>query len=342
MDEKLLQNNLAEATTEIGFVHVLNNDTGETVVALQREVTLDDGTKVMVEGITPDKMKSALNTLVGGSEEVITFKTPGEPYINGDIEIGGVCQAYNESVVAPDVVSIAVTTAPTKTEYVAGESFDATGMVITATYSNETSKAVTGYTIEPSGALATTDTSVTITYAGKTTTQAITVTEPVAQDLVITAADGKTASMDISSFASYLAENLPSELLEKNIMTSSSEETTFLDITGKDNFSILRFHSDEQFRINMVLGYKTEQGTSSSTEVYNFYDVSQPEVSTLGVILNYIKEAIYGYVSLDITNMGNGIATFVKENTPVVLRFTDSTKYNTTVDLKDYITTVGE
>ena len=342
MSEKLLQNNLAEATTEMGFVHVLNENAGETIVALQKEVTLDSGETVVVEGITPDKMKSALNSLVDGSEEAVTFQTPGEDYINGDVEIEGICQVYNDSVVAPDVVSIEVTTPPTKTEYVEGDSFDATGMVVTATYSDETSEPVTGYTIEPSGALATTDTSVTITYAGKTTTQAITVTEPVAQDLVITAADGKTASMNISSFASYLSENLPSELLEKNIMTSSSEETTFLDITGKDNFSILRFHSDEQFRINMVLGYKTEQGTSSSTEVYNFYDVSQPGASTLGVILNYIKEAIYGYVSLDITNMGNGIATFVGENTPVVLRFTDLDNYNTTVDLKDYITTVGE
>lgn len=79
-----------------------------------------------------------------------------------------------------EVSSIAVTTAPTKTSYTAGESFDATGMVITATYKDATTKAVTDYTVSPSGALATTDTEVTITYseggATKTTTQAITVT----------------------------------------------------------------------------------------------------------------------------------------------------------------------
>lgn len=78
------------------------------------------------------------------------------------------------------VSSIAVTTAPTKTSYTEGETFDATGMVITATYEDETTKAVTGYTVSPSGALATTDTTVTISYseggATKTVTQAITVT----------------------------------------------------------------------------------------------------------------------------------------------------------------------
>lgn len=78
------------------------------------------------------------------------------------------------------VASIAVTTAPTKTSYSAGESFDATGMVITATYEDTTTKVVTGYTVTPSGALATTDTEVVISYteggATKTATQAITVT----------------------------------------------------------------------------------------------------------------------------------------------------------------------
>lgn len=75
--------------------------------------------------------------------------------------------------------SIAVTTAPTKTTYAAGESFDATGMVITATYDDTTSEVVTGYAVSPSGALATTDTAVTISYTSggvtKTVTQSITV-----------------------------------------------------------------------------------------------------------------------------------------------------------------------
>ena len=74
-----------------------------------------------------------------------------------------------------EVSSIAITSAPTKTTYTEGESFDATGMVVTATYADATSEAVTGYTVTPNGALATTDTSVTITYKGKTATQVITV-----------------------------------------------------------------------------------------------------------------------------------------------------------------------
>lgn len=78
------------------------------------------------------------------------------------------------------VSSIAITTAPTKTSYTAGDTFDATGMVVTATYDDTTSAAVTNYTVSPSGALSVSDTTVTISYtsggATKTATQAITVT----------------------------------------------------------------------------------------------------------------------------------------------------------------------
>ena len=90
--EKLKQNNLEEATTELGFVQTINAKAGETVVALEREVELENGEIVTVAGITPEKMKAILNN--GADPEVVTFKTPGEKV--GDLE--GVCQAYNATL----------------------------------------------------------------------------------------------------------------------------------------------------------------------------------------------------------------------------------------------------
>lgn len=52
------------------------------------------------------------------------------------------------------LVSIAVTTPPTKTRYLSGESFDPAGMVVTATYSNGAKLAATGYAVEPERAFA--------------------------------------------------------------------------------------------------------------------------------------------------------------------------------------------
>ena len=75
------------------------------------------------------------------------------------------------------VVSISVTTQPTKTSYVAGETFDPAGMVVTAKYSDNTTKTVTDYALDKTGALKEGDTSVVITYNGKRAVVKITVTQ---------------------------------------------------------------------------------------------------------------------------------------------------------------------
>lgn len=94
-DNKLLQNTLAEATTEQGFPTKVG-------VPLQKEVILEDGTVVTVEGITPNQMKNILNQTAEEPEEPeeVTFKTPGEVYENEDITLKGVVQIYNGSEVS--------------------------------------------------------------------------------------------------------------------------------------------------------------------------------------------------------------------------------------------------
>ena len=84
---------------------------------------------------------------------------------------------------AKTLSSIAVSTAPTKTTYTAGEYFDPTGLVIRRNYSDSTYDTYTyanhtgEFTFSPttSTALTTSNASVTITYSGKSCNQAITV-----------------------------------------------------------------------------------------------------------------------------------------------------------------------
>lgn len=70
-------------------------------------------------------------------------------------------------VAVPKVSAIAVTTAPTKTSYKAGDTFDPTGMVVTATYESGRQKAITDYSYAPNRELKTTDTEMIITYTGE-------------------------------------------------------------------------------------------------------------------------------------------------------------------------------
>lgn len=75
--------------------------------------------------------------------------------------------------------SIAVTKTPTKNTYLEGETFNKSGMVITATYSDGSKKEITNYAVSLTGALKTSDTKVVITYTEngvtKTVEQKITV-----------------------------------------------------------------------------------------------------------------------------------------------------------------------
>ena len=88
---------------------------------------------------------------------------------------------------------IEITTPPAKTAYVAGQKFDKTGMVVTAKFDDKTEEAVTEYTVSPDGALALTDTEITVTYNDKTATQKITVAEKAVTGLSIIAGPTKTA-----------------------------------------------------------------------------------------------------------------------------------------------------
>lgn len=80
--------------------------------------------------------------------------------------------------------SIAVKTTPAKTNYVVGNKFDPSGLVLTLTYDDNSTKDIayndatkSSFTFSPSldTSLAKTDTAVTMTYGGKTATQTITV-----------------------------------------------------------------------------------------------------------------------------------------------------------------------
>ena len=96
----------------------------------------------------------------GAPEANNTLKFPeGYPYVKAD----GFTFAGGE--VAKTLESIAITTKPSKTEYKVGDTFDPADMVVTATYNDKTTADVTAKcTYAPNGALAATDTKITVSY----------------------------------------------------------------------------------------------------------------------------------------------------------------------------------
>ncbi len=103
---------------------------------------------------------------------------------------GWVCLDF--TIYTPSITSISIHNAPYINRYFVGEALDETGMEITATYSNGSTKNITsGFTTSYDFSTAGTKT-VTVTYSGKTTSFTVEVVNPTIEDLEITSSATKT------------------------------------------------------------------------------------------------------------------------------------------------------
>lgn len=110
---------------------------------------------------------------------------PNTPLDDGTTKVtiryteGGVTKTAEQAItVVHRLESIAVTTQPTKTAYEYGDTFSSSGMVVTATYSDGATSAVTGYTTSPSALSTVGSQTITVSYTerGVTKTTTLTVT----------------------------------------------------------------------------------------------------------------------------------------------------------------------
>ena len=76
------------------------------------------------------------------------------------------------------ITSITITTQPTRTSYIPGESFDKTGMVVKANYSDGTSEEISAYTVSEIDKDKIGEQTLTVSYLGKTDTITIYVVDP--------------------------------------------------------------------------------------------------------------------------------------------------------------------
>jgi hypothetical protein len=119
-----------------------------------------DGTEAAVTGYTTSGFSS---TTAGDKTVTVTYK--------------GMTATFIVTVNPADttLIGITVTTQPTKNVYTIGESLDTDGMVVTASYSNDTTAVVTGYTTSGFSSTTAGQKTVTVTYEGKTATFTVTV-----------------------------------------------------------------------------------------------------------------------------------------------------------------------
>jgi uncharacterized protein (DUF1684 family) len=129
---------------------------------------------------------------------------PGQQTLT--VIVNGYTATFTVIVNAPVLQSIAVTSLPTKTVYERGESLDLSGLVVTGTYSDGTTKTEYWYDVSWYNADSMGQQTLTVTVNGYTATFTVTVNAPVLQSIAITSQPTKTiyargASLDLSGLA---------------------------------------------------------------------------------------------------------------------------------------------
>ena len=182
------------------------------------------------------------------------------------------------------ISSIAIKTAPTKTTYEAGECFDPTGLVITATYSDSTTQDISyasssaSFSFSPSTstALTTSDVSVTITYGGKSYSQAIAVSAPKV-----------LSSISISGYTTSFVEG--DSFSFGGTVTAHYNDSTTSNVTGSATYS----------GYNMtVVGNQTitvSYGGKSTTYQITVGEGTLSSIAVSGQTTAYIKNASFSF-----------------------------------------------
>ena len=172
-------------------------------------------------------------------------------------------------VPAKNLTGIAITTPPTKTAYTVGDTFDPTGMVVTAHYSGGSTAEVSGYTTSPTGLLTTNDTSITVSYTEngvtKTTTQTITVKpkDPtVAPGAVVTISGAPATAVYGDSFTLTAAA---ANAGTNGAWTWTSSNPAVLEITGSGSSVTVKVLKASTAPVTITATYTSGEKNISAT-----------------------------------------------------------------------------
>jgi hypothetical protein len=173
------------------------------------------------------------------------------------VTINGITTSFNITVNPATLVSITVTNLPAKTVYIQDEAFDPTGLVITGTYSDYSTKVETGYTLSTVDTSTTGTKTVTVTLDEKTTSFEISVGTVALVSIAVTNVPVKTTYAQDEDFD-------PTGLLITGTYTDSSTKTetvTVADISGYNAKTI----GPQTLTVTVTVNGKTATATFTVT-----------------------------------------------------------------------------
>ena len=231
---------------------------------------------------------------------------------------GNVMESKEKSIYITTILTkIEVTTQPSKTTYIEGQNFDKTGMKVTATYSNGTSKEVTNYTITDGDNLTVGKTTVAVSYTEeevtKTTTVSITVNKKSLSKIDVTTQPSKTTYIEGQNF------DKAGMKVTATYSDGTSKEVTNYTITDGNNLTV--------GKTSVTVSY-TEEGVTKTTTVpitVNKKSLSKIDVTTQPSKTTYIEGQNFDKAGMKVT------ATYSDGTSKEVTNYTITDGNNLTV-----------
>lgn len=233
-------------------------------------------------------------------------------YPNSDSTI----KAFTVSEVKEQVLeNIEITKAPSKTTYIVGQNFDSTGMVVSAVYNDGEKKQITDYKIENGENLKAGQTSVKITYQGKSVEQEIKVEEKTIESISIGSLPTKTEyvqnkeSLDLTggTIKAKYTDNSEEEVSMKSSLVRVSGFNN--KVLGKSTITVTYLEKTATFAVT-IIEEKTEKPDDPPAKVeaensifdnmkssvanvksYTFTDKSKKAYITMDIQLNNITRS---------------------------------------------------
>jgi uncharacterized protein YkuJ len=170
-------------TYEVMTAEINISVTAKQVTGIQ--AVFEQGTTVIYTTTPLDSLKAILEVTADFNDGSSSLLAAADYTLSGTftegvstitVKYGDNEDIFTVNVTAGELTGISITQQPDKIKYTAGQSFAPAGMEVTAQFSDGSSAVVSDYSYAPKGALAITDTKITVTFGGYSAKLTITVT----------------------------------------------------------------------------------------------------------------------------------------------------------------------
>ena len=194
-------NEIKYETTDVNGQKVANSIKLEETNKIEIPNTVVADAEVKLTGITENNVERDMGT-VNLTEGKYQGNVAVSNQINVELDKKSNRGVYSIEIQRADldVKSIEITKQPVKTEYIEGQKIDTTGMIVTATYSDNTTSEIRGYEIDLKDELEISNEKVIVTYGEKSAEFAITVKENTVTKVEITKQPTKTEYIEGQNF----------------------------------------------------------------------------------------------------------------------------------------------